>query len=261
MTIPVNAKTRAYTFIARVHPERYGYSILNLPTWNFTSDDGTRVSTYRFQLNDSQMTILAEVNYEVPLLDLKNEIAMMAGAALDSLGFIFSAALSLEIIGCIDDSGVWHVFNTIFDGFREQGDEAQKREFNTFNTLLPHALTSSVSLALSDLRRAISEPHDTVFHCYRAIETIRQEYIEDADDRRDRIESWNRLRTAIGISRDELDWLKDLAEPRRHGKLVVQSHETRIRAIRTAREVVYKHCAVRSLDPHVKVQFGPDIRK
>jgi hypothetical protein len=257
MMIPVDTNTYVYTFIARVHPERYGYSIFDLPTWNFTSDNGARVSTFRFQLNDSQMTIRAEVNYEVPVLDLKNEISTMAGAALDSLGFIFSAALSLEMIGCIDHSGVWHVFNTIFDGFREQGDEAQKRELHTFNTLLPHALTSSVHLALSDLRRAISEPHDTVFHCYRAIETIRQEYIPDADDRRDRVESWNRLRTAIGMSRDELDWLKDLAEPRRHGKLVIQSHETRIRAIRIAREVVYKHCVARSLDPHVKVEFGP----
>jgi hypothetical protein len=258
MSEEAEAPISVYTFIGRVHPERYNYSISDLPTWTFTSEDKTKTTTYHFQLYSSQMAIRAAVNYEIPLLDLKNEISKMASAALDSLGFIFSSALSLELLGCTDPSGKWHVFDTVFDGFREQGEGAEQRELETFNLLLPHALSSTVNLALSDLRRAISEPQDTVFHCYRAIETVRQEYVVDrTKDRRKRDESWDRLRQVIGMPRADLDWLKDLAEQRRHGELVAVSHEMRRRAIGIAREVIYKHCLARSLDSNVTVKVAP----
>src|SRR5580693_5150258 len=115
-----------------------------------------------------------------------------------------------------------------------------------------------VRLAIADLRRAISEPSDTVFHCYRAVESIRQEYTVPANDKRHRDESWNRLREALAIPREDLDWLKDFAERRRHGEPVDVSHEVRERAIRIAREVVYKHCAARSLDANVKIEIAPE---
>jgi hypothetical protein len=257
MSKSANSDMRVYTFIARVHPERYGYNLVNLPRWTFTADDETRVASHRFQLLDSQMAILTEVNYEVSLLDLKNDTTRLASAVLDSLGFIISAALSLKIVACVDPSGQLHVFNTVFDGFREQGEGAQQREWEILNMLLPHALSSEVHLALSDLRRAISEPQDTVFHCYRAVETIRQEYVEKVNDKRDRDESWSRLRAAIGMPRPELDWLKSLSERRRHGQSVTVTHEMRSRAIKIAREVVYKHCVARSLDANVKIEFEP----
>ena len=98
-----------------------------LPMLTYASDDGFKV-TYRFQLYSSQMSIGVEINREIPLLDLKNTVSSMARAALDSLGFIFSSALSLEVISCVDPSGQWHVFDTVFDGFREQGEGAEQRE-------------------------------------------------------------------------------------------------------------------------------------
>ena len=248
---------RAYTFMGRVHPERYNYSMHPLPMLTYASDDGFKV-TYRFQLFSSQMSIGVEINREIPLLDLKNTVSSMASAALDSLGFIFSSALSLEVISCVDPSGQWHVFDTVFDGFREEGEGAEQREHETLNMLLPHALSAAaVRLAIADLRRAISEPSDTVFHCYRAVESIRQEYTVQANDKKHRDESWNRLRETLTIPRDNLDWLRDFAERRRHGEQVDVSHEIRGRAIRIAREVVYKHCAARSLDANVKVEIAP----
>lgn len=204
------------------------------------------------------MSVGVEINREIPLLDLKNTVSSMASAALDSLGFIFSSALTLEIISCVDPSGQSYVFDTVFDGFREQGDGAEQRERATLNILLPHALSAAaVRLALADLRRAISEPTDTVFHCNPAVESIRQEYTAQANDRRHRDESWDRLREALAITREDLDWLKGFAVRRRHGQPVDQSHGTRERAIKIARDVVYKRCAARSLDNHVKVEISP----
>ena len=121
MSQAVETPMRAYTFMGRVHPERYNYSMHPLPMLTYASDDGFKV-TYRFQLFSSQMSIGVEINREIPLLDLKNTVSSMASAALDSLGFIFSSALSLEVISCVDPSGQWHVFDTVFDGFREEGE-------------------------------------------------------------------------------------------------------------------------------------------
>jgi hypothetical protein len=253
MNEPNDASIKMYTFIGRVHPEHLNYSMYQLPKLSYNSDDGF-TTTYRFQLYSSQMSIIVETNHEVKLFDLKNAVNSMAGAALDSLGYILSSALSLEIIGCIDPSGEWCVFDTVFGGFREQGEGAEQREFETLNLLLPHALSAAaVRLALADLRRAIGEPSDTVFHCDRAVESIRQEYTVQADGKK-RDESWNRLRQALSMSREELDWLKSPAERRRHGESVDVSNEIRQRAIKIAREVIYKHCAARSLDSHVKVE-------
>jgi hypothetical protein len=252
-----NATNLVYTFVGRVHPERYNYGMYNLPIYTFTSEAGPKTA-YSLQLHDSQISIRAETNYETSLLDLKNDANRIASAALDSLGFIFSAALTLEIIGCVDPAGSWHVFDTTFDGFREQGAEAAQREHETLNMLLPHALSSpAIHLALSDLRRAIAEPQDTVFHCYRAVESVRQEYVVASNDRKHRDETWNRLRSATGISIAELYWLKELAERRRHGELVAISHEERKKAIGIARVVLYAHCKARTLDANVTVESVP----
>ena len=194
------------------------------------------------------MSIGVEINREIPLLDLKNTVSSRASADLDSLGFIFSSALSLEVISCVDPSGQWHVFDTVFDGFREQGEGAEQQEHATLNMLLPHALSAAaVRLAIADLRRAISEPSDTVFHCYRAVESIRQEYTVQANDKKHRDESWNRLRETLTIPRDNLDWLRGFAERRRHREQVDVSHEIRGRAIRIAREVCSAAVQPRSL--------------
>jgi len=245
---------RVYTFIGRVHPERYNYSMHGMPMVTFSPGDGTTTS-YQFQLDNSQMAIRVETDREVSLLNLKNAVSGMASAALDSLGFVLSEALDLEIVSCVDPDGKWHVFNTIFDGFREQGTGAAEREHAALNMLIPHALSSmAVHLAISDLRRAIREPSDTAFHCYRAVESIRQEYIGEVNDRRNRSESWDRLRQAVGMPRADLDWLKDLSERRRHGEPVDVSHEMRERALRIARDVVNKHCSMRPLAANVKVE-------
>ena len=55
---------------------------------------------------------------------------------------------------------------------------------------------------------------------------------EEANDKKHRDESWNRLREALKITREDLDWLKNFAERRRHGEEVHASHEVRERAIK-----------------------------
>jgi hypothetical protein len=80
-------------------------------------------------------------------------------------------------------------------------------------------------------------------NCYRAVESIRREYLggqEDTDAARKR--SWVQLREIAGVEASEMFWLKGLADPRRHGGSVDLSHTDRERALRLARCAVERHC-------------------
>ena len=245
MTPSNETNDHVYTFTGRVHPERYGFGMSGLPFLTTLTQDGIR-SDYRIQLDYSQVSVQVRTDTRRPLLDLKNEATDLARIALDALGYIWSAGLDLEIVSCVDADGQLHVFNTAFDGFREEGPGAAEREQATLNLLIDKSVTSqAVRQAVKDVRGAIREPSDTVFHCYRAVEAIRQEYVDagQPDMSRARRDSWNRLRQVTGVEESDLRWLENLATPRRHGEPVSASQETRARAIRIARTVIEKFCA------------------
>jgi hypothetical protein len=238
---------RIFTFTGRVHPERYDFGMAGLPRLTISEPAGIQ-SHYRFQLDHSQMTVQVQTNGVKSILDLNNAANDLARIALDALGYIWSAALDLEIVSCVDPDGQLHVFNTAFDGlgFREQGTGAEEREHATLNILIHRAISSeAIRQAIKDLRSAIREPSDTVFHCYRAVEAIRQEYFGTGrtDTAVARRASWDRLRKATGVQESDLRWLEELATRRRHGEPVSVSHETRERAIRLARGVLKQHCS------------------
>lgn len=144
--------TRVFTFIGRVHPERYNYAMHNMPGLMFKSDDG-RVASYQFRLQGSQMCIQVKFNHgDVEIFDLKNSVKSMACAALDSLGFTISEGLVLEIVSCIDPDGVFHVFDTVSQGFgsraRERPRESKRLSTCSFLTRC-HPASSALPSAIS----------------------------------------------------------------------------------------------------------------
>src|SRR6266436_4484389 len=153
------AGLKVYVFTGRVHPERYGFGMGGLPELTVAHTDGSR-SIFRFQLASSQMVVLVLTDSEAPvILDLKNAVNRLARVALDALGFVWAAALDLEIVSCVDPSGTAHVFNTAFDGLRdEEGLDRDRREHEMLNRLIEQGHRSAnVRLALADLRNAIRE--------------------------------------------------------------------------------------------------------
>jgi hypothetical protein len=181
----------------------------------------------------------------VEILGLKNDVNRLTRVALDALGFVWAAGLDLEIVSCVDPSGMAYVFNTAFDGLRgKEGPERDRRDVEVFNLLIEQAQVSpNVRSALADLRNAIREPTDTSVNCYRTVESIRREYLggrQDADAAKR--QSWAKLREIAGVEESEVLWLKGLADPRRHGGSIDMSHADRERALRLARGVVERHC-------------------
>lgn len=73
------------------------------------------------------------------------------------------------------------------------------------------AMRSQLVLALTNLREAMRSPHDTGFHCYRAIECIRQFFGEGS------ARHWERMAEALRIDRTAVDRVREFARPQRHG--------------------------------------------
>ena len=162
----------------------------------------------------------------------------------DSAGFVAGAAFDVEISTCISPDGQHTIFNIAFPNLTGNTLDSPESQ-QVFNLLVSQAGTSThVRMALSDLRNAIREPLDTCVNCYRAVESIRQQYLPDDvdDDGAARKQSWPRLRNATGVAQSDLDWLKELATPQRHGAPIDEPEEQRERALRIARQVVERHC-------------------
>jgi len=235
-------RPHVYSFSGRIHPERYGWGIGEPYEVIIYHHDGAS-SQLRTTMVASQVNVTVHTNSAEPVLDMKNRVTRLVRNLADAIGHVTGASLDVEIISCIAPDGSTHVFNTGFDGLikHEVGSEESQR---IFNVLIAQATRSQfVRMALSDLRSAIREPLDTCVNCYRAVESIRQEYLEANPDKGTaRKNYWNRLRDAVGVDEAELRWLEDRATPRRHGNPIDVTHAERERALQLAWRVVEEHC-------------------
>lgn len=236
------ARPSAYIFYGRIHPERYQWGISPPYETIITHYDGAS-SLLQINIVASQVTVVVHTNSSDAALDMKNRVTRQVRNLADALGYVTGAALDVEIISCTTPSLGSEVFNTAFDGLLEN-EAGSEESIKIFNALIARASQSQyIRMALADLRNAIREPLDTCVNCYRAVESIRHEYLEgESDNSKARTKSWIRLREAVGVGEAELRWLEERATPRRHGKPLDVTHAERERALRLARRVVEKHC-------------------
>ena len=231
-----------YIFTGQIHPERYGWGVNPIHDVVVVHHDGAQ-SRMRVSIIASQVTVTVHTDSTDSVGDMKNRVSRQVRNLTDSLGFVAGAALNVEILACITPDGQHSVFNTAFPEILDNPVDSSESQ-RVFNALVRQAGRSRfIRMALSDLKNAISEPLDTCVNSYRAVESIRQEYLPGGtDDGPARKQSWSRLREAIGVAQSDLDWLRELATPRRHGAPIDQPEEQRERALRIARQVVEKHC-------------------
>jgi hypothetical protein len=241
------ARSKVYVFSGRIHPERYEWGINPAYEAVLCHADSTS-SLLRISIIASQVNVTVQTNSNDLVLEMKNLVARQVRSVVDALGYVTGAALDVEIINCIDPGGNHLVFNTAFDRLL-QNEPGSAESQRLFNVLLSQAnLSQFVHMALADLRSAISQPLDTCVNCYRAVESIRHEYLEGKSDDEARKESWKRLRDALGVDKADLLWLEERAKPRRHGEPIDVTHAERERALRLARRVIEEHCLSRQ-DP------------
>lgn len=235
-------RPHTFTFTGHVYPERYEWTVQPPHEVIVLHHDG-KSSLLKVSLTMSQVIVTTHTNSTEDVLGMKNRVIRIVRNLTDSLGFVAGAALDVEVISCITPDGEHHVFNTAFEGLLDN-EPGSPESLLVFNELIAHANRSEfVRMALADLRSAIREPLDTCVNCYRAVESIRHEYLEgNADTGSARKVSWARLRSAIGLPEEDLRWLEERATPRRHGRPIDVTHGERQRALKIARKTIEEHC-------------------
>jgi hypothetical protein len=197
-----------YIVTGRVHPERANVSF---STHSMDLDGGGIVST---SCDSSQVTVVIDI----PTIDgwISAHIAAedFANIAVGALGFALGSGYSVEMIQVTEADGTPHVF-----GVRPTGDTPELTlGFNPHTEIFNRALRISgqdlfFRLAVRDYLRAIRDPNDCAFYCYRTIEALKSSFaLKTGSD------GCQEMHKALLTSRADIDaTITNFAAPVRHG--------------------------------------------
>lgn len=244
-------------FFGRIHPERAAINVLNLPTLSvgFSPDVLSKV---RIEITVSQVTVRVEGSLHADPATERNAVAVVVQLLVDILGFSNGCGYTVEITGCSTEAGST-IFGVDIPALTEEPLPASL-EFKSIAGLFwhdPEGKTRPLRRALADFRRAIQDPDDTAFHCYRAVEAL--SFYFDSN----RAQGWAGLRSSLRL--DE-QWIKSVlkkpADEIRHGRVVAVSEGDRLRAFRAARLVITRFMMLLYLQvPILPAADYPEVRQ
>lgn len=168
-----------------------------------------------------------------------NEVESIVQGCVDSLGFHVATALRAEIRSMIVDGSTLVLRDTKWSELLNDPDKNRVPAEEVEPFVKASVEVPLVRFALADLRASLVSPDDSAFLAYRAIESIRQWFLQDSEDvSNDRDTSWVELRQTLNVNRADLDVLRLLANRRRHGGSQPLTANERKDAITLARIVV-----------------------
>jgi len=96
-----------------------------------------------------------------------------------------------------------------------------------------------LSRALADLRAAVFDPHDTAFHCYRALETLAWTFAEPTNSEQQLApKDWASFRAAVRVPEESMKKLARLRRIFAHGRARHVTGEEREKVLQFAWGVV-----------------------
>lgn len=205
-----------YTFFGKVYPERCNVSIQEIRAQVGVQGDEI-YGDLRYYISLSQVTAIFVCEKPVAnIYTLKNFIEDAIRIALDALGYTLACGYDLEVTQMIDSLGSTPtVFGVNIPAVEKAAGEAAV-SFGNIMSLFKDAKGGYLQHCLADLREAIRIPKDTGFFCYRAIEVLKVYFLHEkgaADDK----SSWEMLRSELNVERVDIDAIKTIADPARHG--------------------------------------------
>ncbi|MEX0750246.1 MAG: hypothetical protein WD359_05500 [Dehalococcoidia bacterium] len=226
-----------YVFTGRLTPENR-FLLVDLPELIVQTPE-LRFSV-DIKVKDSRITatVRPDVGRGTPRVStLRDSVADCARVAVDVLGFYQGAAYYVhleEVTGAVTER-----FDSRLGDLRELLVDSGVSEPEIWELASRHG---ALRQSLSDLRTSILSPTDTPYSTFRAIESIRQYFVDraDADEQRARRISWDRMRAALQLERwrQGESWSKDA----RHGDEVYLSYDERLAALRFAWSAVLRFC-------------------
>lgn len=236
-----------------VHPEGGSWYLDN--PWKITSDQtGAEVeiilrdSHYSMRItiegpddikaaqqDGSFLTWINEVVYghQYPLRSLLDALGLHLGAILDpqSTGGVIEG---LAVLGTMP---LMTAFGTVEDAPGKIDGKG----------LVPSAQMGLSNLyvrsALADVRNALRFDNDTLFFCYRALDSLREHYAATAVSPLNESAQWTTMRTDLDIDKGEIMTLKGYADKRRHGSISAVLHADHLHWTRWTRDIIVRFIA------------------
>ena len=211
-----NTKSVQYTFFGKVHPERCNVSIAAIQGTIGKPGDALH-GVLRYYISLSQVT--ATFVCDEPIVDihtLKNHLEDSIRVAIDALGYTIACGYDFEVTQMIDSLGNQPTVFGVGVPVVEKAAAEAGISFKEIMDLYADARGTYLQRCLADLREAIRAPKDTGFFCYRAIESLRQFFLHEKGAGNEKA-SWELLRTELNVSRDDINVIKHIADPVRHG--------------------------------------------
>ncbi|MBI4379174.1 MAG: hypothetical protein HY578_08775 [Nitrospinae bacterium] len=181
---------------------------------------------------------------------IKDGVELLANV----VGFLKGYAYNVEIIKVFDnDLNLTVIFGIEIPALEERN---KKREPADINHKYPLCLGPDgvyLRRCLGDLNMAIQHLDDTAFYCFRALESLKQYFgyiLEISGDR----EQWEEMSKAIGGNREDIEPIRKLAFPARHGVPEPITDKKRKEVFLITWDIVEKF-----MDYRLK-QYGSDFR-
>lgn len=209
-----------YQFIGTIYPAdlvKFDDVVFNSENLQ-VQENGVPIKSIKAEINkDSiRVTVESEHNFDSDLETLRNSIQYFCRGLVNASNYYFSTAIDVEIQFGGNTSGQLYSFSPRLR-FMSYGDRPLNplriTELSAQNPLLQRAIGQAID--------AVRNPIDTGFHCFRAIEAIRQSFRDPSmeDDGKAKKDSWIAMGNALRIDRGYYAILKDNADITRHGGL------------------------------------------
>lgn len=239
-----------YHFTGTVHPSRTG---INFHT-NFISPDGQLKIFVSVKYANISAVVYTDLHFtdrcdadSLSIFDLKNDLRDLISQSASIFGYLLGRYYDVEITRAINpEIGLDIVFGIAIPCLENRIDEGKvDHALKNITLKLNEQFGHLLRRAFDDLASSMKHPIDTAFYCYRAIETLRlhSAYRNNLENR-PKIEQWIKFREESSISKEDIDEIKLLADPIRHGEIRPITDIERKALFLTTWDIVDKYLAI-----------------
>ncbi len=214
-------KTQLIT--GRVIPERKSFGHDSLRLYVKDPEKGIDICLLLGVINNQLVAKVIGDAGEQSNVFLKNLVTQAEQIVLSAVAFTTGNVFDIDIIGVIrdrddaaDGSFNVHYIDNAHDVISNRASAA------TLHQIYQICISDdgiSLCRCLNDLRTALRELNDSPFYCYRAIETIKG-HIGDRLGETTEKAQWEVMRGVLGVNRGDVEIIKKLADPLRHGRAI-----------------------------------------
>jgi hypothetical protein len=226
-----------YVFQGVIHPRRARVDVPSKITTRIKR--GEHQGDASVHINAGEVFVIFDLEGELEnLTSLRNLIENLLQSVVDPICYLTGNLLTPEISSVVLPDGESQTFGVSVpevDGWEAEGKLTE--EVSRIMALYDGDEGNYLRSSLADFKMAMDAPHETGFYCFRAIESIRQKfYTED----RSKKESWQAMRETLNIEEDDIRFVQQFADSRRHGDVIDVPGQSRKEILHLTWRMIWK---------------------